>query len=533
MQLNLKFPRALCLMTALLCSVIAHAQQHGSPQGIESLRDRVKEHVLASGMKFLLLERHTSPTVAFHVYFNVGSVDEQVGQTGIAHLYEHMAFKGTRQIGTTNYEEESKHFAQIDRLQAELARERDKGAAADKSVIQRLEAELKKQTDEAEKYVVPNEVGRLFEENGAARINAQTERDQTHYYLSLPSNKIELWMAIESDRIQNTVLRELYTERDVVMEELRRTIDTNPINKLLLEDVITTAFHAHPYGLHSGIGWPSDVAHITRTEVERFFKKYYGGANCTVAIVGDFDTAKIIPMLDRYFSSAPPGEKNPGVVTVEPSQDGERRVELEAAVQPVLALGYHRPNTMSPDDVVYDILEHLLADGRTSRLYKNLVEGKAIAAEVAALPNPPLITAKYPSLFEIIGVPVTPKHTVAELEAAINEELEKLKSQTVGKDELQKIINQVDYDFVRSLVSNETLAELLVFTEGLERDWKRLLTYRQRLAAVTPDDVMRVCRQTFTRSNRTVAFIVPPKEAPAVRTGPAQSSSSAPGSDKK
>jgi predicted Zn-dependent peptidase len=499
-----------------------------APQGIESLRDRVKEHVLANGMRFLLLERHTSPTVAVHVYFDVGSVDEQVGQTGIAHLYEHMAFKGTREIGTTNYGEESKHFAEIDRIQAELARERDKGAAADKAAIQKLEADLKKATDEAEKYVVPNEVGRILEENGAARLNAQTERDQTHYYLSLPSNKIELWMAIESDRIQNPVLRELYTERDVVMEELRRTIDTNPINKLLLEDVITTAFHAHPYGLHSGIGWPSDVAHITRAEVERFFKKYYGAANCTIAIVGDFDTAKIIPMLDRYFSSAQSGEKNPGVVTIEPTQDGERRIELESPIQPILALGYHRPNTMSDDDVIYDIIEHLLTDGRTSRLYKNLVEGKAIAAEVAALPNPPLVTAKYPSLFEIIGVPVTPAHTVAELEQAIDQELEKLKSQPVDKQELQKIINQVDYGFVRSLTSNETLAELLAFTQGLEGDWKRLLVYRQKLAAVTPADVMRVCRQTFTKSNRTVAYIVP-KLAPKG----AASGVPTPGLDKK
>jgi predicted Zn-dependent peptidase len=487
----------------------------GPPQGIESLRDRVKEHALPNGMKFLLLERHTSPTVAFHVYFDVGSVDEDVGQTGIAHLYEHMAFKGTRQIGTTNYEEESKHFPAIDMLQAELTAERDKGGAAEKSKLQRLEVQLKKETEEAEKYVVPNEVGRLFEENGVARLNAQTQRDQTHYYLSLPSNKIELWMAIESDRIQNTVLRQLYTERDVVMEELRRTIDTNPINKLLFEDVITTAFHAHPYGLHSGIGWTSDVSHLTRAEVERFFKKYYGAANCTVAIVGDFETSKIIPMIDKYFSSAPAGEKNPGVVTVEPPQDGERRIELEAAIQPILALAYHRPNTMSDDDVIYDIIEHLLTDGRTSRLYKNLVEGKGIAAEVDALPNPPLVTAKYPSLFEIIGVPVTPTHTVAELESAINDELEKLKSQPVDKQELQKIINQVDYGFVRSLASNETLAELLVFTQGLEGDWKRLLTYRQKLAAVTPEEVMRVCRQTFTRSNRTVAYIVPRSPAPA------------------
>jgi len=193
----------------------------------------------------------------------------------------------------------------------------------------------------------------------------------------------------------------------------------------------------------------------------------------------------------------------------------------------VLAMAYHRPNTMSDDDVIYDIIEHLLTDGRTSRLYKNLVEGKAIAAEVAALSNPPLVTAKYPSLFEIIGVPVTPGHTVAELEQGIDQELEKLKSQPVDKQELQKIINQDDYTFVRSLTSNETLAELLVFTQGLEGDWKRLLVYRQKLARVTPADVMRVCRQTFTKSNRTVAYIVP-KEAPKGAAG-----NPAPGLDKK
>ena len=179
---------------------------------------------------------------------------------------------------------------------------------------------------------------------------------------------------------------------------------------------------------------------------------------------------------------------------------------------------------MSDDDVIYDILDHLLTGGRTSRLYRTLVEGKGIAAEVASLPNPPLITAKYPSLFEIIGVPVTPTHTVAELESGINEELEKLKSQPVEKDELQRIINQVDFGFVRSLASNETLAELLVFTQGLEGDWKRLLNYRHRLAAVTPQDVMRVCRQTFTKTNRTVAYIVP-KEQPKAAAGTSTSGS--------
>ncbi|MGH9760113.1 MAG: insulinase family protein, partial [Blastocatellia bacterium] len=248
--------------------LLRNSQSGQAGQGIQSLRDRVKEHVLPNGMKFLLLERHTSPTVSFHVYFDVGSVDEPIGQTGIAHLYEHMAFKGTKDIGTTNYEEESKHFPVIDRLEAELSTERDKGAAADKAKIARLTEELKKEQDAVEKYVIPNELGKLFEKNGGNGLNAQTERDQTHYLVNLPANKIELWMAVESDRMKNEVLRQLYKERDVVMEEVRRTIDTNPIVKLILQEMITTAFHAHPYGLHSGIGWTSDVSHLTRPEVE-------------------------------------------------------------------------------------------------------------------------------------------------------------------------------------------------------------------------------------------------------------------------
>jgi predicted Zn-dependent peptidase len=512
--------KIVAIVALLTLPAIGLAQQ----PGMESLKDRVKVHVLPNGLKFLLLERHNSPTVSFHVYFNVGSVDEELGQTGIAHLYEHMAFKGTKQIGTTDYEAESKYFPVVDRLQAELSAERDKGASADASKISQLQAQIAKAESDAEKYEIPNEFSKILESNGATGLNAQTERDQTHYLLNLPSNKIELWMAMESDRMRNEVLRELYKERDVVMEEVRRTIDTNPITKLLLEETITTAYHAHPYGLHSGIGWTSDVSHLTRPEVQAFFDKYYGAANATVAIVGDFDTAKVIPMIDHYFGPMRAGEKTPRRVTVEPPQDGERRVELEANYQPAVILGYHRPDALSDDAVVYNVIGELLGTGRTSRLYRNLVDGKKIASGVFVFSNPILITGKYPSLIEIAGLPLVPQHNTQELETAIYAELDQLKSQPVDKQELQKIINQVDAGFVRSLTDNETLANLLVFAEGLEGDWRRLLTYRQRLAAVTPDDIMRVARQTFTKANRTVAYIVPKEsDKPAAAASPAAS----------
>lgn len=511
-----------CAIAASTVLALQPAAGFAQQQGIESLRDRVKVHVLPNGMKFLLLERHTSPTISFHVYFNVGSVDEPIGQTGIAHLYEHMAFKGTKLIGANDYEAESKFFPIEDKQEADLAAEMDKGAAGDKSKIAQLESEIKKaQADEA-KYETQNEFSKILEQNGATGLNAQTERDQTHYFLNLPSNKIELWMALESDRMQNEVLREFYKERDVVLEEVRRTIDTNPFYKLWLEDTITTAFHAHPYGLHSGIGWTSDVSHLTREEVQRFFQKYYGAANATIAIVGDFDTAKVIPMIDRYFGPVRAGETTARVVTVEPPQDGERRIELEAAFQPLVVVAFHRGDVMSKDAVVYNVIEQLLGSGRTSRMYKDLVEGKKVAAEVAALSNPPLVSGKYPSLFEVVGAPLVPQHSVAELESAIYSELDKLKTEPVDKQELQKIINQVDAAFVRSLASNETLAELLAFTEGLQGDWRRVLTYRQRLAAVTPEDVMRVSKELFTKANRTVAYIAPKEveKAPASTVPP-------------
>jgi predicted Zn-dependent peptidase len=503
--LNIKFaflPVLLLAFLGLECDTVGQER-------IDGLRNRLKEHVLSNGMRFLLLENHESPTVSFHIYYGVGSVDEQTGHTGIAHLYEHMAFKGTKQIGTTDYEAESRHFDRIDRLEAEITAEQDKGNMSDGAKISRLEAQLKKEQNAADRYVVPNEIGKLYERNGGTGLQAQTERDETHYSVNLPSNKIELWMAIESDRFQHAVLRQFYEERDVVMEEMRQTIDTEPFNRLLLQETITTAFHAHPYGLHSGIGWASDVSHLTRAEVQAFFNKYYGAANCTVAIVGDFDTATIIRMIDRYFSSVPAGEKNRRLVTVEPAQEGERRVELEVPTQPSLVLGYHRGDVLSIDSVLYDVVASLLAGGHTSRLYKALVLDKKIATGVEVLANPPLVTAKYPSLFEIIAQPVLPIHNVGDLEKAIYAEIDKLKEERVDNLELRKITNQAEAEFVRSMANNETLARELAFTEGLEGDWRRLLTYRQRLADVTPEDIMRVAKELFRKSNRTVAYIVP------------------------
>lgn len=249
-----------------------------------SLEDRVQRVVLENGLRVLLVERHTSPTVSFYIRHLVGAVDEAEGQTGTAHLLEHMLFKGTRTIGTKNFKEEARVLKRVRASGAALDRERMKGARADEAELRRLAQDLKELQNEAKEWAVENEIDRLYTENGSVDLNASTGQDVTTYKVSLPSNRIELWARIEADRMTNPVLREFYTERDVVMEERRQTYESVPARKLS-ELFLATAFTASPYR-RPVIGWPSDIAYLSPDTLEAFFKQYHSPANTVIAIVG-------------------------------------------------------------------------------------------------------------------------------------------------------------------------------------------------------------------------------------------------------
>ena len=495
-------------------------------QGLKGLETRVTRHTLKNGMKVLLMERHANPTIAFHVYYDVGSVDEEIGKTGLAHLFEHMAFKGTPTLGTKDYAKEKLLFPRIDDLEARLTAARDRGEDAAK--IKAISDELEKVQKEADAFVVSNEVGQLYEKNGGTGLNANTGRDATEYYVSFPANKSELWAAVESDRMAHTVFRQFYKERDVVMEERRRSVDTNPIGKLF-EKFLVNSFEAHPYGLHAGWGWPSDLMHLTRQDGEEFFRKYYSPSSTTIAIVGDFHSADMIRLVENYFGSIPSSPKPPRIHTVELPQQGERRVEVEFDTNPYLFLGWHRPDARDKDDVVLDVIQDLLSSGRTSRLYRSLVLEKKIAAAAQALSNTPLIYGKYPTLFLVVGVPLA-GHTTGEVEKGIEEELDKLKTSPVTPRELQKVVNQIDAQLIRNLRSNSGMASLLAQTEVIQGDWKEIIAYREKLKKVTPADVQRVAQDIFKKGNRTVAYHVPVKaekaaEGPATPAAPASAES--------
>jgi len=491
-----------------------------SAQAWKDLETRVTSHTLKNGMKILLMERHANPTIAFHIYYDVGSVDEEIGKTGLAHLFEHMAFKGTPTLGTKDYTREKLLFPKIDQLEARLTEARDRGEAPEK--IKAISDELEKIQNDADALVVSNELGQLYEKNGGVGLNASTGRDATEYTVSLPANKAELWAAVESDRMAHTVLRQFYKERDVVMEERRRSVDTNPVGKLF-EKFLVNSYEAHPYGLHAGWGWPSDLLHLTRQDAEAFFKKYYCPASTTIAIVGDFKTADMIRLVDHYFGWLPSSPKPPRIHTVELPQQGERRVEVEFDTNPYLFLGWHRPEAKDKDDVVLDVIQDLLSSGRTSRLYRSLVVEKKIAVAAQALSSAPLMYGKYPSLFMIVGVPLG-GHTTQELENAINQELDLMKTTPVTSHELEKVVNQIDADLIRNLRSNSGMASLLAQAEVIQGDWRQIIAYREALQKLTPADVQQAAREVFKKDNCTVAYHVPVEvEKPAVASaaGPA------------
>lgn len=468
-----------------------------------SLEGRVKEFTLENGMKVLFLERHQSPTMALYIRFRVGASDENIGMTGTAHLLEHMLFKGTKTLGTKDYAEERKILDRMDSVSMALEAEKSKGEKAGPEYLKYLQGSLKSLQEDHKKYVIKDEIERVYSQNGGVGFNAMTSVDTTTYVVSLPSNRLELWARVESDRLLNPVLREFYSERDVVLEERRRSIESQP-ERILLENFLAVSFIAHPYG-RPVIGWPSDVQSLDREATERFFRTYYSPANTVLTIVGDVKAEEALPLLKKYFERIPRQVLPPPLRTVEPAQAGERRLEVVSDANPQLIIGFHKPNPPHPDDGALEIIEGLLSSGRTSRFYRRLVEEEKIAAEVSAANGWP--GERYPNLFAVFAAPRHP-HPAGELEKAILEELERLKREPVSAEELKKIKNQIQTGFLRQLNSNPKLAYWLSYGQSLFGDWRYLVQRLEAYEKVTPEDIRRVAEKYLTARNRTVATLV-------------------------
>lgn len=481
-------------------------------QGIDlaSFEQKVTEYTVKNGWTFILVERPVAPVFAFMTAVNVGSAQEDTGRTGLAHMFEHMAFKGTPRLGTKNYEEEKKALEELER--AYLAyQEARLGSTSDAQRIEDLSNVFKDKQQAAAKFVQKNEFSDVVEREGGVAVNAFTGADVTGYFYALPANKIELFCYLESERFLHPVFREFYEERDVVMEERRMRTESRPVGRLF-EQFVVTAFTAHPYH-HPVIGYASDIQSYTMTDAKEFFETYYVPSNMVTAIVGDIDPKTLIPLLETYFGRIPGGPAPPPLRTVEPPSISEKVVTIKDPAQPFYMEGYHKPAATDPDQPVFDAIDDILTNGRTSRFYRSLVRDKQIAVDAGAYGAYP--GEKYPHLWVAYAVPArgVSNETV---QLAIREELDRLKTEDVTDEELAKFRTRAKASLIYSLKSNLGLAMSLTDYHTLFGDWRELFRYIERFDRVTKADIRRIARQTFTASNRVVAQIetISPPAAP-------------------
>lgn len=489
--------KRLTMLAILMTIFVAYAAT------FSEYEDRVKERTLDNGLKILIYERHNNPTAAFVNYVDVGAVNEFEGQSGVAHFLEHLAFKGTKTVGTRDFDSEKPILDKLDTAFDKFWSESQKGSSADSTKLSKLFNEFELLREEAAKYAVENEFGIIYEVEGGVGLNAYTSQDQTVYHVSLPSNKAELWTLLESDRIQNPIYRLFYEERDVIVEERSMRYDDSP-SALLREEMFAAFYKAHPY--HDPvIGHRSEMTQLSKDDIVKFSRTYYHPGNMTIVVVGDVDTDETFDLIDNYFGNIPPGPEALTVRAKEPELVTDKRITMYDESRPFMMIGYLAPNAAHKDFVALKAFARILGQGNTSRLYKRLVaeEEKALYAGCGIWDrkyDTPFLLYIYPSM----GVDSD------ELLAEVEEEIAKLINEPPTKEELNKVINIEKADFIFGLESNVDMATSLATYENVNGDWRKLFRFVDELEELKPSDIQRVAKKYFENKHRVIAEIKPP-----------------------
>ncbi len=494
------------VFVTLACSPTASAQHV-----------QVEEFTLDNGMKFLLVPRSDQPnSIAAGWLAKVGSVNERPGITGISHFFEHMMFKGTNTIGTRDAKKDAELRKQLDEVHTKILHEvwttqyarlrageiaDPWDAANDTPELKTLRAELKRLMEEESKVIVKNEFDSIYTSNGGSGMNAFTANDVTFFFINIPSNKFELWAWMESDRLNDSVFREFYAERDVVHEERRLRTESTPTG--VFEEQFDSMFwQSSPYHWPV-IGWTSDLNSYTMDQAKTYFDTFYRPNNLVGVIVGDFDLNEVKSTIREYFSRLKPGAVPPTpMVTLEMPQTAEKRFFAECDCQPQVEIRYHTVPFGHSDSYALDMMASIL-NGRTGRLYKSMIEGKEIASSASAAAGGLGAPAKYASFFSFSGE-VKGDNEPEALEQAWYDELERLKKEPVGEKELQKVKNQRAANAYRSLQSNFFLMLQLGLYESMA-GWEYINESPAKYQAVTAADIQRVANTYFDWKNRSVA----------------------------
>ncbi|MCL2154487.1 MAG: insulinase family protein [Leptospirales bacterium] len=463
------------------------------------LKERVVEKRLKNGITLLMMDRGFSSTLAFHISFRVGSADESYNTSGAAHILEHMLFKGTSTLGTKDYNKEKPILERVEAIGETIDRLRL--ANPNNSEIKKLEAELRALEEKQDELIISSPYDMLYTANGGVGFNASTSKDMTGYYIQLPSDRIELWAKIESDRLKNPVFREYYRERDNIIEERLMRYQSSG-DGFLYETFFATAFSAHPYR-HPTIGWESNIKYMSINDIYRFYNTYYIPSRMTITIVGKQNTEETYNTIKKYFedieSKPEPGE----IKIIEPEQRGEKRVDVYFKSKPSIIIGWKKPVAPSKDDYAFDIISSALGSGKSSRLYKSLVIDKKMASSVYTWSSAP--GSRYDNLFIIYAAPVDGV-SFENLEKEIYSEMEKFRKE-IDQSEIDRVINLSESSYIFSLDSNSGIAWQLSYYQTVFKDWRYMVNYLDNLKLISVDDIRTVYDKYIRDNNKTVAAL--------------------------
>jgi predicted Zn-dependent peptidase len=490
------------VIIAWLFAQLAGAQTDESSKALDSIRRKVEMRTLPNGLRVIMYKRGWAPVFSGVVTVRVGGVDEKEGQTGISHMFEHMAFKGTQQIGTSNFEAENILLAELEKI---MAQQKSDGSLSEELLRERGRIE-----QELTKIWTGDEFVRLYRVNGAEDMNATTSKELTTYMSSFPKTSFEFWCQTESDRLLQPVLRQFYQERDVVMEERRMRYDDSPEGKLY-ELLLATSYLMHPYRTPV-IGYEHDLKSLTAAATEEFRKKFYVPNNIVVSVVGDIDAEKDFPVIEKYFGRLPAGAEPSRPQVLEPGQQGQREVILKAFAAPQAYLAYRKPNYPHPDDPVLGVMAELLVGSRSSPLYKYLVEEKKV---VSSIDHDEAPGTAYPNLLIFAGVPKAPAGNDAFIKA-FDDKIEEFKRSLVDIELLEIAKRDMAMDYLMHLQSSLDLAKSFASAELLHGGWSAVISWYESAMAVSPQDIQRVAREYLKRDNRTISKIEPMEEKEGV-----------------
>jgi predicted Zn-dependent peptidase len=483
-------------VAALITSSSSLADQPSTiDEPLARFEEGVTKFVLPNGIRVVHFRRSNAPVFAAQTWVKVGSVDEPIGVSGVSHMLEHMAFKGTKTIGTKNYAKEKKLLDQLNTLVEEHGGVIDAEISDEYQNIQQQLSEI----------WVDEEFSRLFQERGAQGLNAGTSNDYTMYMVSLPNVAFEFWCWMESERLLNPVFRQFYKERDVVREERRMRVDDNP-GGLLYEAMLASSYWSHANRTPT-IGWPSDVEHLTESDLENLYQTYYVPENMVISIVGDVDIDEVKKLVSKYFGRIPQAKKEiPAVRTKEVPQKGMRDIVVEFDASPSFVMAFHKPVFPDPDDAKFAVLHELLGGGRSSIFETELVQKKQLAAGIETSEGP---GERFPSLFYVYAVPhnnVSNKELAREVQKILNS----LKTKKISNKEISAAIKRIKVAFYGGLASNYGLARALADSELIFGDWKKMFELYEQVFKTNADDLQSIAKKYLTESNKTLVRLEKP-----------------------